>query len=166
MPAPSTGAPVQLLVYRFAPGAAFDGKLVGALERLEAGGSIRVLDTLFVRSDPETGEPEVLEADGDGIGSMLVTLLDFRLDSTARRRATEEALDEAAGGIPAEHLRELVGALEPGGALAAVIVDHVWTRTLDDALARTGGVAVLSRFVDTSGFAELATDIQAAARPD
>jgi hypothetical protein len=166
MTGPPTGAPVQLLVYRFEPGASFDGAVVGALERLEAGGSIRVLDALFVRSHPETGDIEVLQAGGDGIGSMLVSLLDFRLDPGARRRATGRAMDDATGGITAAQIRELADALAPGAALVAVLVDHVWTRTLDDAIERTGGVALLSRFVDAVALADVADDVEATARGD
>src|SRR4051812_30216328 len=33
----------QLLVYRFGPDAEFEGRLVGALERIESGGAMRVL---------------------------------------------------------------------------------------------------------------------------
>ena len=34
--------PAQLLVYGFAPGAEFEGQLVGAIERIEHGGTLRV----------------------------------------------------------------------------------------------------------------------------
>lgn len=164
MTGPPTGAPVQLLVYRLPSGAALEGQLVGALERLEAGGSIRVLDALFVRAHAETGEIEVFEAAGKGIGSMLVDLLDFRLDPQMRRRVSGHALDEGVGGIPAAQLRELVRTLPPGAGLAAVLVDHVWTRTLDDAIEHVGGAAILSRFVDAAVLADVTADLQAAAR--
>jgi hypothetical protein len=46
----------QLLVYRFGSEAGFEGRLTSALERIEAGGALRVLDVLFVGSDQATGE--------------------------------------------------------------------------------------------------------------
>ena len=46
-------APRQLLAYTFPPGSAFEGQLVGALERIESGGAMRVLDALFVAREPE-----------------------------------------------------------------------------------------------------------------
>ena len=162
MAQPASGAPVQLLVYRFAAGASFDGQLAGALERLEVDGSIRVLDVLFIRADPETGEPEAVQASGDGIGSILVSLLDFRLDSGARKRESEAAL-EGASGVPAADVRELAASLAPGAALAAVLVEHTWTRTLDDALSRTGGVPLLSRFVDAVALADVSDELRGAA---
>jgi hypothetical protein len=70
---------------------ASEGRLVGALERIESGGALHVLDALFVASDPETGELVAIDLRG-GAGSILAELLDFRLDPASRRRATERAL--------------------------------------------------------------------------
>ena len=46
----------QLLTYRFGSDSRFEGQLVGALERIESGGAMRVLDALFVARAPETGD--------------------------------------------------------------------------------------------------------------
>ena len=35
--------PAQLLVHGFAPGAEFEGRLVGAIERIESGGRVAVI---------------------------------------------------------------------------------------------------------------------------
>jgi hypothetical protein len=67
----------QLLLYGFEPGAAFQGRLVGAIERIEIGETLRVLDVLFVMRDADTGG-----------------------------------------------LRPLGDTLEPGGAMAALLVEH------------------------------------------
>ena len=37
-------------------GLSLRGQLVGALERIESGGAMRVLDALFVACEPESGE--------------------------------------------------------------------------------------------------------------
>ena len=39
----------QLRVYRFDSGAAFEGGLLGAIERMQLGGDAKLLDALFVR---------------------------------------------------------------------------------------------------------------------
>ena len=39
-----TDLPVQLLLYSFDAHARFEGRLVGALERMESGGALRVLE--------------------------------------------------------------------------------------------------------------------------
>lgn len=150
LPRPSA----QLLLYRFGPDAEFEGRLVGALERIENGGTLRVLDAVFVRSDAETGELEAIAVHGDGAGRIVAPLLDFRLDPARRVRATERAL----GGDHGAMLRNLAAELEKGEAMAVLLVDHVWARALEDAVARTGGTPVRSEFVDVTGLTELSPD--------
>lgn len=152
----------QLLVYGFGPGAAFEGRLVGALERIESGGALRILEALFVANDPETGELVVVDLQGDS-GGIVAPLLDFRLEPSKRRRATERALGSDRG-VPAEQLREIGKALEPGTAMVAVLVEHKWASALEDAVSRTGGTPLANSFVDSTELAELAPDLLAAAR--
>ena len=52
---PAVAIAAESVRYEFGPGADFEGRRVGALERLEATGESRVLDGLFVASDPDTG---------------------------------------------------------------------------------------------------------------
>jgi hypothetical protein len=51
----TTGA-IQLLAFKFGSDSKFEGQLIGALERIESGGTVRVLDGLFVAREPESGE--------------------------------------------------------------------------------------------------------------
>jgi hypothetical protein len=148
----------QLILYRFGPDAAFEGRLVGAMERLQSGGALRVLDVLFVRRSPESGDLEALVVRGGAGGVSVAPVLDFRLDEGARRRATEKAVD-----AHPELVRELGATLEPGGAVAAVLVDHVWSEALDDAADRTGGSLLASDFVDATELRELRAELLAAA---
>jgi len=64
----------QLLVYGFGPGADFEGRLVGALERIESGGTVRIVDALFVANDPETGELVAVDLRGAGAGGIVAPL--------------------------------------------------------------------------------------------
>jgi hypothetical protein len=139
-------APRQLLVYGFGPDADFEGRLLGALERLESGGSLRILDTLFLSRDGATGELSAVGLRGDGAGRIVAPLLDFRLDPAARRRATGRAFRDAA-------IEQLAGTLQPGSAIAAVLVEHVWAGALEDAVSRTGGTPLASEFVDATALA-------------
>jgi hypothetical protein len=142
----------QLLAYRFGPDARFEGQLVGALQRLESGGALKIRDVLFVQRDAETGELGAIAGKGDGAGGIVAPLLGFRLDATERRRATRKALGGAAG----DAVQDLGDALAPGEAIAFVLVEHVWARALEDAVARVGGTQVASEFVDATALAELA----------
>ena len=146
----------QLLVYGFGPDSDFAGHLVGALERIEGGGALRIADALFVVSDPETGEIAAVELGGRRMDAMVASLLEFRLDMDKRRRLTETALG-------ADTVRMLADALEPGTALVAVLVEHVWAGALEDAVARTGGGLLADRLVDAPALAHLSQDLLATA---
>ena len=148
----------QLLVFGFGANAAFEGQLVGALERVESGGAVRILEVLLVADDKATGDPVAINLQG-GTGGLTAELLDFRLDPAARRKATERALGGDAGGRTAETLRHLLGAVEPGTALAAVLVEHVWVRALEEAAARLGGRPLASEFVEAAKLSELPPDL-------
>jgi hypothetical protein len=139
-------ARIQLLVYGFGPDADFEGRLLGALERLESGGTLRILDTLFLRSDAATGELSAFGKRGGGVGRIVEPLLEFRLDPAARRRATRRALGD-------EAVEQLAGTLQPGSAIAAVLVEHVWAGALEDAVSRTGGAPLASEFSDATALA-------------
>jgi hypothetical protein len=154
-----TTGPRQLLAFTFGTDAKFEGQLVGALERIESGGTVRVLDGLFVARESGSGEVSAI-ALGDSPSSRTTSrLLGFRLDAGDRRRATQKALDGEAG----EAVRSLAAMLSPGGAIAAVLLQHTWADALADAVARIGGAEVASDFVDASTMGELTPRLLAAA---
>ena len=95
-----TEPPAHLLVYAFPPGATFEGGLVGALERLESGGALRILGALFVQRDADSEEIAAIDLRGRGAGSAVGPLLGFRLDPAERRKATKRALADDSGGLP------------------------------------------------------------------
>jgi hypothetical protein len=131
-------AQTQLLAYHFPAEARFEGQLVGALERLEAGGALRVVDALAVRRDPDTGDLQAVEVRSTGAGGLVAPLVDFRLDPSRRQRATERAL----AGDGAGRVHELGARLGAGETMAVVLVEHVWAAALEDAVARIGGTRV------------------------
>ncbi len=151
----------QLLLYRFDDGSSFEGQLLGALERLEASGALRIAETLFIGSDPETGELAAVQLRRVGAGGIVAPLVSFRLDGEERRRATERALASDS----AELIRVVAASLAPGEAVAAVLVTHVWAATLDDAVARMGGTPQPGGFVEAETLAELAPDLVSARSP-
>jgi hypothetical protein len=125
----------QLLVFAFdAAQPRFEGHLLGALERAESGGAISVREVLFAGRDAD-GTVSVLHRAGGTLG-LVGAVTDFRLEPAARHAGTAKALG-ADGDGPA--LQELTDGLGPGEAVAAVLVEHRWAATLDDAVARTGG---------------------------
>jgi hypothetical protein len=153
----------QLLVYRFGPNAGFEGRLVGALERIEAGGAVRIAGALFVACDPDSGDLVAIDLKSDGAGGIVGPLLQFRLEPRERHRATERALSPDESGVPAETLRQLKETLEPGAAIVAVLLEHEWAHALHDAVVRTDGVPLANEFVDATTLGDLAPDLLAAA---
>src|SRR4051812_16838105 len=145
-------APAQLLVYRFGEDAGFEGHLVGALERIESGGALKVLDVVFVARDAVSGELSAVELHGGSAGGMVAPLVGFRLDIGERRRITRRAERSAL-------VAALGEALEPGHALAAVLVGHEWARALAEAVERTGGFALADGFVPGASLAALTDEL-------
>jgi hypothetical protein len=149
----------QLLIYEFGPDAQFQGQLGGALQRIESGGTLRVREALFVGREADTGELVVVDLAGDGAGSLITTLIDFRLDPGARRRATERALASGPSGLSADTLRALGAGLAPGHAIAALLIEHAWAQTLADAVTRTPGVRLTDRCVEATTLADLSPEL-------
>jgi hypothetical protein len=48
--------------------------------------------------------------------------------------------------------------------MAAVLVEHVWARSLDDAVSRIGGAQLANEPVDATELADLSSNLLAAAR--
>jgi hypothetical protein len=103
----------------------------------------------------EAGELVAVDLVGDRAGGIVAPLLGFRLDPAEWRRATERALS-------AEGLRELAEVVKPGAAVAAVLVEHVLARALEEAVSRTGGTPLASEFVDAGRLADLSPRLRAA----
>ena len=151
--------PVQLLAFQLPPGAPLEGQLLGAIERAESGGTLRIVEVLFVGTDPDSGELVALAERGRGQGGLVRSLTGFRLDPAERRRATEKTLRTFED---AEALRRLAAALPLGGALAAMLVEHAWAAAVDNAVERTGGRTLLTEFVQEPGLSAAAPRLVAA----
>ena len=62
--------PIQILVVGFGQEAKLEGRVVAELERLEAAGTIRVLDLLYVRKDLESGDLLAIDVPGSELGAV------------------------------------------------------------------------------------------------
>jgi hypothetical protein len=144
----------QLLAYTVGSDSRFEGQLVGALERIESGGAIRVLDALFVARETDSGELSAFSLaarGGSGAVGAVSELLDFRLNAGGRAGSTRRALEGPAG----ETARSIGEGLAPGEAFAVVLVEHTWAAALGDAVSRTGGTEAAAEFVDAGGLGEV-----------
>jgi hypothetical protein len=153
----------RLLAYRFPPTAEFDGRLLGSLERAFHGGPLRVLDLLFVAREAGTGELMALAGRGHGEGSLIASLIGFRLDAAERAHATARALQAYRSDAGPDLVTRLAGEVPPGGAFAALLVVDAWADAVDEAARGSGGSPLLDEAVPETRLGALASRLVAAA---
>jgi hypothetical protein len=142
----------QLLVYRFPREASFEGQLVGALQRIESGGAIRVVDAVFVGREPESGELVAASLNAVASSGMVASLLGFRLDQRQREETTGRVL----AGPDGEDIRAVAAQLGEGDSLFAVLLEHIWATTLAEGVARVGGEPLGGlELIDAASISEL-----------
>ncbi len=139
----------QLLVYEFPAGSSYEGQLVGALERIESGGTLLIRDALFAGRAPETGEPIAVAMSGGSAG-MVSRLITFRLEARAREKTTREAMEGPSGPL----ITALTEGLEPGAAVLAVLIEHAWQDVLDAAIERAQGTTRSADFTEHATVAD------------
>jgi hypothetical protein len=157
---------MQLVAFRFDASAAYEGRLVGALERMESGGALRIAEVLFVGREPESGELVAVSGRGRQQGSLVASLLGFRLEPAERKRATERARRAFQHEDGSNQLDELAKDLPAGGAIAAALIEHRWAQALNAAVGEMGGRDLLGEFVDATELGALVPQILSAARRD
>jgi hypothetical protein len=111
--------PVSLIAAGFEPEAAFEGRIVAELERLEQTGALRVLDLLFVRRNPDS---DALE--------------------------TRSGIPGRATVVSQADVDEVASALGPGQAAGLLLIEHLWVGELEDAITATGGTIVQQGMLD------------------
>jgi hypothetical protein len=133
--------PVQFIAVGFPEEATYEGRILGEIESIEASGSLRVLDVLFVRKDPSTGDLQTMDLQSDELQALAGTVT-----LAVSRREIEGVGDE----------------LAPGQAAGMILVEHVWARDLADAIESTGGGVLAQGLLGPEDMAtivaELATD--------
>jgi hypothetical protein len=153
---------VHVCVYRFDPGASFEGGLLAALERMQVGKDGELLDALFVRRDTRSGALEAVDLRTGGADGTFASLLDFRLDSRRRRRLTERTFAEHPDGVPQALIESIGDTLEAGAAILAVLGSGPTASLLEDAVARCGGLSIADEPVEAHTLAQVASQLNAA----
>jgi hypothetical protein len=153
----------RLRVYRFEPGAVFEGGLVGAIERMQLSGDVKLLDALFVAHDAESGALAAVDLAAAGTDGTFASMLDFRLDDRRRRAITERTLAEHRGGVPRALIEAIAATLDADAAMFAVLHTGAAPAALDDAVARSHGRLIAEHSVDASALAQVDSQLRAAA---
>jgi hypothetical protein len=153
----------QLRIYRFEPGAVFEGGLVGAVERMQLEGGVSLLDALFVWHDESSGGFAAVDLASGRAGGTFASMLDFRLDAARRQAITERTLAEHRDGVPRDLIEEIAATLEAGAAIFAVLHTGGAPTALEDAVERCRGRSIAEEPVDATVLAHVAPQVSAAA---
>jgi DNA-binding NarL/FixJ family response regulator len=124
--------PLQVIALSFGPGSDFHGRVLTEVDRLQGRGVLRLLDLLFV-SKREDGTIERTVIGDDDFGALL-----SRIVPLGGAGLVEPSPAGSAGFDPTDALA-LAHSLLPGTALAFLLVEHGWARSLFDAIGETGG---------------------------
>ena len=139
-------APLQVIVFSFSLGADFEGRILAEVDRLRGRGVLRVLDMLFVAKGPDGTVERLTIGDDEDFGSLLAGIVPLEDGAAAQPAAGDDsaAFDLAAARVLAE-------SLQPGTALAYLLIEHHWAAPLFDAISETGGALIGEGFLDAAG---------------
>ena len=153
-------APLQLIALTFRLGADAEDRLLAEVDRIEGRGALRVLDVVFLAKGQD-GTVEGLEVgDNEDFGSLLASIVPSAPPSEGRSAAGNGAASEPAGsGMTA--VQALANSVDPGTAVAFVLVEHLWAGPLVGAVSAAGGALVSDDFL--AGDASLAIAAEVAA---
>jgi DNA-binding NarL/FixJ family response regulator len=152
-------APLQLIGLTFHLDAEAESRLLAEVDRIEGRGVLRVLDMVFV-ARRQDGVIEGLEVgDDEDFGSLLASISPLESENGDRPAAGRAAGEPAGSGVAA--VRALADSLEPGSAVALLLVEHLWAGPLVDAVSAAGGALVSDDFL--TGDVSLAVAAEVAA---
>jgi len=125
-------APLQLIGLTFRLDRDAESRLLAEVDRIEGRGVLRVLDLVFVARGQD-GTVEGLEVgDNEDFGSLL---------------ASVAPLGAADGPAGVAAVQDVADSLEPGSAVAFLLVEHLWAGPLVDAATAAGGALVSDDFL-------------------
>jgi len=135
-------APLQVIALSFSRDAGAEDRILAEVDRLRGRGVLRLLDMLFVgKSQDGTVERLTVGSDED-FGSLLASVVPAAGGGvvTPVPAVGPEAFDPAAA-------QALADSLQPGTALAFLLVEHHWAAPLFDAIAESGGALIGEGFL-------------------
>ena len=122
----SSSGPIDLILLKF-PGNQFNGGIAPALGDLVAGGTVRLLDLLFVFKDVDGTVGSIELADlGPELGPALI-----------------DVNGQLEGGLlDAEDVEDIGADLEPNSSMAVLAVENLWAVPFIEAVRSSGGELV------------------------
>ena len=147
-----SGGPVQLMAFGYGSAVGAEERIMAELDSLQGRGLLRLLDFLFVQKTAE-GELLLLDiGDDDDYGTILAGF--FPWDEDGGYEPPEPGADP-------DELAELAEGLEPGTAMALVLVEHLWAGGLFSAVEATGGELLSEGFITDEGEVIIGAEVEA-----
>jgi DNA-binding NarL/FixJ family response regulator len=135
-------APLQVLALSFSRDAGAEDRILAEVDRLRGRGVLRLLDMLFVAKGQDGTIERLSVGNDDDFGSLLAAVVPVAGGGPART-----APDGAPAAFDPADARALADSLQPGTALAFLLVEHHWAAPLFDAIADTGGTLIGEGFL-------------------
>ena len=136
-------APLQVIALSFNRDAGSEDRILAEVDRLRGRGVLRLLDMVFVAKSQDGMIERLTIGDDEDFGSLLAAVVPA---ATGNRPAAPASADSSAAFDRAD-ARALADSLEPGTALAFLLVEHYWAAPLFDAIAETGGTLIGEGFL-------------------
>jgi DNA-binding NarL/FixJ family response regulator len=136
-------APLQVIALSFSRDAGAEDRILAEVDRLRGRGVLRLLDMLFVAKGQDGTIERLAVGNDDDFGSLLAAVVPMAGGGPPARTAPDGA---PAAFDPADALA-LADSLQPGTALAFLLVEHHWAAPLFDAIADTGGTLIGEGFL-------------------
>jgi hypothetical protein len=148
--------PVQLIAAGFGADARYEGRIATELEKIEASGSLRVLDVLFVRKDAESGELQALNVQGAELGGIVRSLLGL---GNGQGAPAPDVTPSSGRGVSRQEIEDVGAELAPGEAAGILLIEHIWARALEDAIEETGGTILQQSLLDPVTAEQIAAQV-------
>lgn len=146
-----SGGPVQLMAFGYGSQLGAEEKIMDELDALQGRGLLRLLDFLFVQKT-DAGDLVMLDVgDDEDYGTILAGFFPW----------DEDGVSPASPEVDPDELAELAAELEPGTAMALVLVEHLWAGRLFSAVEASGGELLSEGFITDEGEVILGAEVEA-----
>ena len=134
-------APLQVIALSFSRDAGAEDRILAEVDRLRGRGVLRLLDMLFVAKSQDGSIEQLAVGNDEDFGSLLASVVPVANGSPAGPVPAGGSAFDPAGA------RALADSLQPGTALAFLLVEHHWAAPLFDAIAEAGGTLIGEGFL-------------------
>jgi uncharacterized membrane protein len=165
--APESMGPIQMLSIAF-DGNHFKGEILPALERLKSEGLVRIVDLLVVRKGPLDDVMVSTATDLDweeavSFGSFIGAFAAFAAGGVeGMERGSIAGAAELADGhlFDEDDVFRVTQALPPNMTVALVLLEHLWSKPLLEAVARADGITLSNEWLNREDVFTAAHDAQ------